>query len=425
MFCTRCGARNDDSAKFCSQCGASLTDVTWTVREQDPEPPVAEAPQAEVPTASEPEVESAPEPEVEVEPAPASEDAPEPEPEPGPEPDVPESEPASPVSAPEPPESWGEPVTEVPPQEWPDGAAQSPFQEGGKPKKGLGTGAIVGIIVAGFVVVALIVVAVLFVGSSSGGGADDPATREEPSENVEIEGFGEGLGALGGGSDADPDPDPDPDAIMGDEIDGSVFDLACYEGTPAEIEEFLLASGLTVSGSWASDGSGITDPYVSLTFSGEYDGAAPIETEAGRELEVSVQAYLGSTPVTWDDLGYADDAISSLNDLADDAEISGIAIEFYSPVEPAEFASAAGSIFSSMELPAATRVSASSDDILSSTLDELGVGEDRGDVTDYLGEVLFVDSESMPFRDGEGSCQVSLMGGEEFGGVTMVEIDLS
>ena len=43
MFCTRCGARNDDSAKFCSQCGASLTDVTWTVREQDPEPPVAEA----------------------------------------------------------------------------------------------------------------------------------------------------------------------------------------------------------------------------------------------------------------------------------------------------------------------------------------------------------------------------------------------
>ena len=418
MFCTRCGARNDDSAKFCSQCGASLTDVTWTVREQDPEPPTEEAPQTEAPTVSEPEVEPTPEPEVE--PTPASEDAPEPEPEPEPET---APEPASPVSAPEPPESWGEPVTEVPPQEWPEGSAQSPFQEGGKPKKGLGTGAIVGIIVAGFVVVALIVVAVLFMGSSSGGSAGDPATREEPSKNVEIEGFGEGLGALGGGSGSDPDSGPD--AVVGDEIGGSVFDLTCYEGTPAEIEEFLLGSGLTVSGSWASDGGGVTDPYVSLTFSGEYDGAAPIEMEAGSELEVSVQAYLGSTPVTWDDLGYADDAISSLNDLADDAEISGIAIEFYSPVESSEFASAAGSIFSSMELPAATRVSASSDDILSSTLDELGVGEDRGDVTDYLGEVLFVDSDSMPFRDGEGSCQVSLMGGEEFGGVTMVEIDLS
>lgn len=422
MFCTRCGARNDDSAKFCSQCGASLTNVTWTVREQGPEPPAEEAPQTEAPTVPEPEVEPAPEPEVEptpepeVESAPASEDAPEPEPDPAP-------EPASPVSAPEPPESWGEPVTEVPPQEWPEGSAQSPFQEGGKPKKGLGTGAIVGIIVAGFVVVALIVVAVLFMGSSSGGGAGDPATREEPSKNVEIEGLGEGLGALGGGSGSDPDPGPD--AVVGDEIGGSVFDLTCYEGTPAEIEEFLLGSGLTASGSWASDGGGVTDPYVSLTFSGEYDGAAPIEVEAGSELEVSVQAYLGSTPVTWDDLGYADDVISSLNDLADDAEISGIAIEFYSPVESSEFAGAAGSIFSSMELPAATRVSASSDDILSSTLDELGVGEDLGDVTDYLGEVLFVDSDSMPFRGGEGSCQVSLMGGEEFGGVTMVEIDLS
>ena len=424
MFCTRGGARNDDRATFCSPCGASLTDVTWTVREQDPEPPAEEAPQTEAPTVSEPEVEPTPEPEVE--PTPASEDAPEPEPEPEPasEPE-PAPEPASPVSAPEPPESWGEPVTEVPPQEWPEGSAQSPFQEGGEPKKGLGTGAIVGIIVAGFVVVALIVVAVLFMGSSSGGGADGPATREEPSKNVEIEGFGEGLGALGGDSGSDSDPDPVPDATVGDETGGSVFDLTCYEGTPAEIEEFLLASGLTVSGSWASDGSGITDPYVSLTFSGEYDGAAPIETEAGRELEVSVQAYLGSTPVTWDDLGYADDVISSLNDLADDAEISGIAIEFYSPVEPSEFASAASSIFSSMGLPTATRVSASSDDILSSTLDELGVGEDRGDVTDYLGEVLFVDSDSMPFRGGEGSCQVSLMGGEEFGGVTMVEISLS
>ena len=44
MFCLKCGAENKDGAKFCSACGASLTEVTWSV----PEPVVdAAAPEPE------------------------------------------------------------------------------------------------------------------------------------------------------------------------------------------------------------------------------------------------------------------------------------------------------------------------------------------------------------------------------------------
>ena len=56
-----------------------------------------------------------------------------------------------------------------------------------------------------------------------------------------------------------------------------VFDLAAYDASPAEIEDFLQSSGLELSGSWASAGSDYTEPYANVTFSGTYDGDMPIE----------------------------------------------------------------------------------------------------------------------------------------------------
>ncbi len=43
MFCSRCGARNDDDAKFCEKCGADLTTMP---RPPAPAPAAAAAPAA-------------------------------------------------------------------------------------------------------------------------------------------------------------------------------------------------------------------------------------------------------------------------------------------------------------------------------------------------------------------------------------------
>ena len=74
MFCIKCGAQNEEGAKFCTNCGASLTDVVWS------------APQA-APTSS-PESELEPEPELE------EESEPEPDPDPAPEPGTGEETPS-------------------------------------------------------------------------------------------------------------------------------------------------------------------------------------------------------------------------------------------------------------------------------------------------------------------------------------------
>lgn len=429
MFCLKCGAENKDGAKFCSACGASLTEVTWSV----PEPAVdAAAPEPE--PVPEPEGVPAPAPEPEPVPAPETIPAPAPAPAPAPEPvtapaPAPAPEPVTePAPAPAPaPEPAPEPNSDIPappitvkepPQNWPDYSEQGPVQEGGKTKKSLGTGAIVGIVVGALAVIALLVtVVVSMTGTSSGDeGRGSAAIEDSSGDGVQIEGFGEGLGGAGGSDSGD-------GAVAGGDLTGTIFDLASYEGTPSEVEDFLQGSGLEISGSWASDGSEYMEPYASITFAGAYSGAVPIES-TDDEFEVSVQVELGSTPVTWDEDGYADDVVASLDDLAEDAKVTGVTVEFKSPVEAPDFATAASAIFDSMGLPVGERVSASDDDILASALSEFGLPEDAGDTADYFGDVLFVDSDAITFMGNDGYAQVSLMGGDDFGNVTLVGIDV-
>ena len=433
MFCLKCGAQNRDGAKFCNQCGAPLTEGALSALDESPavgdapEPPATEAPRVE--SQVEPEGEADPEgprPEdgVEPEPAPGTDGAAEGESAPAPGEEsapAPDADP-TPEGSPVPPESWGSPVTEAPPQEWPDGDGRAPFQEGGKPGKGLGTGAIVGIIVACAVVVALIVTAVLFFGGSPAAdtpASDEPVAEEDVDSDVQVDGIGEGLvgiGKEGDGAGSDVAATPD--------LGGTVFDLSCYEGTPSEVEDFLQSSGLELRDSWASDGGGFGDAYASVSFAGPYGGATPIEG-TGDELMVTVEVSLGSTSVTWDEDGYAEDLVTSLDEFASDAEVTGVTIDFDSPVGPSEFSSAARAIYTAMDLPAGSYVSASNDEILSSALAEFGISADNGDVTDYIGDVLFVDGASFVFRGRDAYCQVSLMGGEEFGNTTMVTVDIS
>ena len=50
--------------------------------------------------------------------------------------------------------------------------------------------------------------------------------------------------------------------------------------------------------------------------------------------------------------------------------------------------------------------------------------QSEGSVSDYIGEVLFVDGDLLEFAGREAYCQVSLMGGEEFNNATMVGISV-
>lgn len=371
MFCLNCGAKNDDGAKFCTTCGAPLAGAA------QPSPQPAPTPQSEALTTPL---------------------------------DEPTQGAAYPSEVPAPPIFSEEPSQ--PPQEWPDYSDQGPVQEGGRPKKGLGTGAIVGIIVGALVVIALIVTAVLFATGtiSLGGGSGESPAAEEPSGDAEINGLGKGLSDVSGSG-----------SVEATDVSGTIFDLAAYDASPAEIEDFLQSSGLELSGSWASSGSDYTEPYANVTFSGTYDGDMPIEMD-GNDLSVTVQANIGSTPVTWDEDGYADDFLASLDDLAEDAQVTGISIEFNSTVEASGFAGAAHTLFASMGLPDVVSVSASDEDILASSIAEFGLAESDGDTADYIGDVLFADGGSFTFRGREASCQVSLMGGEDFGNSTMVEV---
>ena len=279
----------------------------------------------------------------------------------------------------------------------------------------------IGIIVGGVAVVALIVAAVLFLGGSPTADApsDEPAAKEDVDSDVKVDGIGEGLTGVGKG-----DGDTGSDVAAATDLGGTVFDLSRYEGTPSEVEDFLQSSGLELSDSWASDGGGFGDAYANVSFAGPYGGATPIEG-TGEELMVTVEVSLGSTAVTWDEDGYAEDLVSSLDELASDAEVTGVTIDFDSPVAPSDFPSAARAIYTAMDLPVGSYVSASNDELLSSALAEFGISDDNGDVTDYIGDVLFVDGASFAFRGRDAYCQVSLMGGEEFGNTTMVTVDIN
>lgn len=407
MFCIKCGAQNEEGAKFCTNCGASLTDVVWSAPQAAPMSSSEPEPEPELEEESEPE----PDPELEVQ----SEPGPEPASEPEPTPDSLESDTPLPEEVLSPVE---ESPVEVPPQEWPDYSEQGPFQEGGAAKKSLGTGAIVGVIIGGLAVVALIIVGVLFAtGAVSSDAPASPAGEVSTDDgDAQIDGFGQGLSELFGGGSGN-------DAHVSTDLDGTIFDLTRYEGTPADVEGFLEDNGLELVGSWSSEGGEYIEPYMSATFAGDYDGPAPISID-GSYLEVSVQVELGSTEIAWDEDGYADDAVSSLSELAGDATVSGVQIDFYSDVEPSGFASAAHGVFSSMGLPRVSGVSASDDEILDSALSEFGLSESEGSVSDYIGEVLFVDGDLIEFAGREAYCQVSLMGGEEFSNRTMAGISV-
>lgn len=333
MFCMKCGAQNEDGAKFCTTCGASLEGITWS------------APQD----------------------APASAPAPEttPTPDPTPEPvEAPTPEPAA-EEAPQAPESWGDPASEMPPQEWPGASEPSPIQESGQAKKGLGTGAIVGIIVGGVVVVALIVVAALFMtGTLSLGGTtpDEPAKEEPAGDDGDVSIGGE-IGNLTG----------DPAEVV--DVSGTVFDRASYDGTPTEICDALEAAGLSLDGTSAYHYDSSLDSLY-LDYTGTVNGALPVE---GADDEVSVALNFGAEefdfPWDEDDSAYGFDV--NLAELPADTELYAVDIDFEADLEPEEFVSTIVALRDSLGLSGdVSMLSTTSSELADQATDALGISDD-------------------------------------------------
>lgn len=262
MFCPECGTRNADGAKFCTECGTRL------VTDQPNGPQPSAAPEKVGP----------------------------------------------PV-----PEKAGPPVPGMPPQEWPDGSGQGPVQDGGKGSKGLGTGAVVGIVVGVVALVAVAAAAFLFLGGS-------PSSGEKLSV---------GLAGPVQGDIAQDTPDSAPDAEPAGSVVGTVFDEELYGQDLASVEASLKEHGLSIDGSTAFSYGGTSDSLY-LSLSGEVDKAFPV---AGSDDEVMLTLYLESDDFAfdWDEDGYAADCVTSLADLPEDTELVSAAFVFETDAEVEDF----------------------------------------------------------------------------------------
>ncbi|WP_204813241.1 zinc ribbon domain-containing protein [Olsenella uli] len=311
MFCMKCGAQNEDGAKFCTVCGAPLGGAQTAAPQ--PEPPVE-----------------------------------------------------APAPAPE------EPAFETPPQNWPDYSEQGPVQEGGAPKKGLGTGAIVAIVVGAVVVVALVVVAALFMtGTLSLGGAaaEQPAAEqpaaEEPAgdgEDGEIEGFGDGVGGAG-------------DSAEVVDVSGTAFDRATYSGTPAEIDDALEAAGLSLDGTSAYHYDGSSDSLY-LDYKGTVGGPFPV-ADAGGEVSVTLNLDAEEFDFPWDEDDSAYDFDVNPAELPEDTTLYSANISFDADLDPEEFVSTVVALRDSLGFSGdVSMLSVTSSDLADEATDALGIGDD-------------------------------------------------
>lgn len=222
------------------------------------------------------------------------------------------------------PEKVGPPVPGMPPQEWPDGSGQGPVQDGGKGSKGLGTGAVVGIVVGVVALVAVAAAAFLFLGGS-------PSSGEKLSVGL----AGPVQGDVAQDAPDDSAPDAEPAAEPAGSVVGTVFDEGIYGQDLASVEASLKEHGLSIDGSTAFSYGGTSDSLY-LSLSGEVDKAFPV---AGSDDEVMLTLYLESDDFAfdWDEDGYAADCVTSLADLPEDTELVSAAFVFETDAEVEDF----------------------------------------------------------------------------------------
>lgn len=222
------------------------------------------------------------------------------------------------------PEKVGPPVPGMPPQEWPDGSGQGPVQDGGRGSKGLGTGAVVGIVVGVVALVAVAAAAFLFLGGS-------PSSGEKLSVGL----AGPVQGDVAQDAPDDSAPDAEPAAEPAGSVVGTVFDEGIYGQDLASVEASLKEHGLSIDGSTAFSYGGTSDSLY-LSLSGEVDKAFPV---AGSDDEVMLTLYLESDDFAfdWDEDGYAADCVTSLADLPEDTELVSAAFVFETDAEVEDF----------------------------------------------------------------------------------------
>lgn len=389
MFCTNCGAQNEDGAMFCTGCGAPLR-----------------APEGEAGT-------PAPEP---VAPAP------EPAPMPMPEPVAPEPDQAAPAAQ-QPPQEWPGQTAQQPPVDWPqqapaaDQATQQPPQEWpsqpGQPegKKKSKTGLIVGIVVGVLVVAAIAVGALFATGVISLPGGDEPAAEE----SAEAEPRDEGDPGDEGASDRDEDKDEDEGKGKSDREADADLGLASsdlYDQEPADLQASLEDMGIELAHTSAFRSDYASDALY-VTFSGSVDAKLP--HMSGSDVEVTVYIDLtGDEDFDYDDSGYADEPVSDLADLPDGCEVTDFEVDYQVDADKGDYAAIAKDVVEDVGFERISLINTSDEELRSAAIEELDASEDDVFVVeDFVGDVIFVNGATWT---------VSVMGGEDFNGVTYVSI---
>ena len=322
MFCPECGTRNADGAKFCTECGTRLV--------------TAQQPETQPSAAPEPQTEAAPEPQ--------------------------------PSAA---PEKVGPPAPGMPPQEWPDGSGQGPVQDGGKGSKGLGAGAVVGIVVGVVALVAVAAAAFLFLGGS-------PSSGEKLSVGL----AGPVQGDVAQDAPDDSAPDAESDAEPAGSVVGTVFDEGLYGQDLASVESSLKEHGLSIDGSTAFSYGGTSDSLY-LSLSGEVDKAFPV---AGSDDEIMLTLYLESDDFAfdWDEDGYAADCVTSLADLPEDTELVSAAFVFEADAEAEDFPAVLAEMAEALSSPGdVDSVTGTSSELVDEFCALQGVSEDECSTSVY------------------------------------------
>lgn len=373
MFCTNCGANNPDGAKFCTTCGAPLG-AAEEVSVPQPETEESQSPVADSDMPAET----------------ISYDA------------------VTPQNSPE--ETSSSPFTSGPqevPQSWPDYDNPDQGQNGGKKK----SKKIMIIAIVAAVIVAAIIAVVGFTLTgviSFGGGGEEAATEEtEAAASDEAD------------EKSDEKAQDEEEEEKSDKKSSSAanyLEADFYDDSPVTIQNSLEDLGFEFADAYASGPADDTydyPPVLYVTFTGDVDSGLPNQDSDEVEILLSIE-LTGDEGYEYDSYGIAEGPIESLADIPEDYKVDYAYITYESDAGKDEYVSMARDIVNICGLDDPDSISASDDELASAAGDEFKSASSEA-TDDYIGDVLFLYSSDW---------SISIMGGEDLGGSTYVEVDL-
>lgn len=381
MFCTECGAKNDDRARFCVKCGTPLMGRTAPSSEGVTVPPATSATPS--PTGATP----------------------------GPQSAGSSTNPQFSDSAPE--SSYSPRQTDNPTARdaHKDGnVSPYPTCDGNSGERKQRKGKVVAALVA-----AVAVVAVVGILSFALGPTDFTDVISSVFSNLESSDSSDDDASAASQSDGQVSSDTDSSAVT--DSDYPIFLLSSYEGSLSDVEDLLETNGLEfIYGNMRHDAGS-----VSVDFDGIYTGKSPISNQIDYYVNVYLMIDPGSTDFSSSNFVIDEDGdaeITSLDMLASDAQITYVFIDIdcESVFEVEEYASVARELVSAIGITTITHIEASDDTILESGLKEFNLDNDQGysdSNNSTTNDMLIIFLEDAQLLGDNGYATVDIIGNSE------------